>query len=111
VNAAIALARKYGLAIRFADLGDWGLDELRSEYDPAIPEIRLNVRIAEQLGTHDLGDFVTLAIGHELYHHRERIGEITVIGDRIAREHAANDFARSLRLESLARDDSVPSGD
>lgn len=95
MNRAIAFARNYGVAIRFADLGDWGLDELRSEYDPGIPEIRLNVRIAEQLTPAELGDFVTLAIGHELYHHRERIGEIVVIGDRIAREHAANDYARA----------------
>jgi len=90
------MARKYGIAIRFADLGDWGLDELRSEYDPTVPEIRLNVRIAEQLDSDELGEFVMMAIGHELYHHRERIGEIVVIPDRVAREHAANDFARSL---------------
>jgi hypothetical protein len=90
------MARGYGIAIRFADLGDWGLDELRSEYDPSVPEIRLNVRIAEQLDSSELGEFVTMAIGHELYHHRERIGEVVVIHDRVAREHAANDFARSL---------------
>ena len=95
MNRAITLARKYGVSIRFADLGDWGLDELRSEYDPKVPEIRLNVRIAEQLSPQELGDFVTLAIGHELYHHRERLGEIVVVSDRVAREHAANDFARS----------------
>jgi hypothetical protein len=93
------MARKYGVGVRFADLGDWGLDELRSEYDAGVPEIRLNVRIAEQLTPQELGDFVTLAIGHELYHHRERLGEIVVIGDRVAREHAANDFARSLLKE------------
>jgi len=96
VNAAIAMARTYGIAVRFADLGDWGLDELRSEYDPTVPEIRLNVRIAEQLAPEELGEFVTLAIGHELYHHRERLGEIVVIADRVAREHAANAFAREL---------------
>lgn len=95
MNRAVALARNYGLSIRFADLGDWGLDELRSEYDPGVPEIRLNVRIAEQLAPQELGDFVTLAIGHELYHHRERLGEIVVIGDRAAREHAANGYART----------------
>ncbi|HEY1976240.1 MAG TPA: hypothetical protein VGG89_06845 [Candidatus Baltobacteraceae bacterium] len=94
MNKAIALARTYGVSMCFADLGDWGLDELRSEYDPGVPEIRLNVRIAEQLTPQELGEFVTLAIGHELYHHRERIGEIVVIPDRIAREHAANDYAR-----------------
>ncbi|HVA33876.1 MAG TPA: hypothetical protein VNG31_06985 [Candidatus Baltobacteraceae bacterium] len=96
MNAAIAMARSYGLSIRFADLGDWGFDELRSEYDPHVPEIRLNVRIAEQLTAEELGDFVTLAVGHELYHHRERIGEVVVLPDRVSREHAANDFARAL---------------
>ena len=96
MNKAIEMARQYGIAIRFADLGDWGLDELRSEYDPHGPEIRLNVRIAEQLSPEELGEFVTLAVGHELYHHLERIGEIVVDSDRVAREHAANDFARGL---------------
>lgn len=113
MNRAIALARQYGVSIGFADLGDWGLDELRSEYDPSGPEIRLNVRIAEQLTPVELGDFVTLAIGHELYHHRERIGEIVIVADRVAREHAANDYARTLRLTSLAQDDKdeIRSGD
>ena len=96
MNAAIAAARAYGLSITFADLGDWGLDELRSEYDAAQNEIRLNVRIAEQLSPDELGEFVSLAVGHELYHHRERIGEIAVIADRVEREHAANDYARQL---------------
>lgn len=96
MNRAIAMARSYGISVRFADLGDWGLDELRSEYDASVPEIRLNVRIAEQLPPAELGDFVTMAVGHELYHHRERLGEIVVIPDREAREHAANDFAREL---------------
>jgi hypothetical protein len=94
VNRAIALARTYGVSIRFADLGDWGLDELRSEYDPSGPEIRVNARIAERLKPRELGDFLILAIGHELYHHRERIGEVAVIADRVAREHAADDYAR-----------------
>lgn len=96
MNAAIALARRYGIAVVFADLGEWGLDELRSEYDPHGPSIKLNVRIAEQLAPDELGEFVTLAIGHELYHHLERIGEIVVLPDRVAREHAANDYARKL---------------
>lgn len=96
MNAAFALARKYGISICFADLGDWGLDELRSEYDPSGPTIRLNVRIAEQLAPEELGDFVALAIGHEMYHHLERIGEIVIIPGRVEREMAANDYARAL---------------
>ncbi|MBV8374437.1 MAG: hypothetical protein JO302_02910 [Candidatus Eremiobacteraeota bacterium] len=80
----------------FADLGDWAPAELRSEYDPAVPEIRLNLRVAKRLAPRELGDFLTLAIGHELYHHRERIGEQSVLAKRTARERAADDFARRL---------------
>ena len=90
------MARSYGIEITFADLGDWGLDELRSEYDPRKPEIRLNVRIAEQLAPEELGEFIALAVGHELYHHRENIGEVEKLTERKDRETAANDFARKL---------------
>jgi hypothetical protein len=90
------LAQRYGVAIAFADLGDWGADELRSEYDPHEPAIRLNLRVARTLPPHKLGEYVVLAIAHELYHHRERLGEVAVIADRAARERAADDFARAL---------------
>jgi hypothetical protein len=96
VRSALAQARAYGVAVRFAELGDWGSDELRSEYDPAIPEIRLNIRYAATLSIHELGEFVALAVGHELYHHRERLGEISILRDRRARESAAADFSRTL---------------
>ena len=96
MSNALALARVYGVAVRFADLGDWGSGELRSEYDPALPEIRLNLRVAEALPVERLGEFVELAVGHELYHHRERIGEVRVIADRRARESAAARYAREL---------------
>jgi hypothetical protein len=101
LSAAFAQARAYGVSIRFADLGEWGRDELRSEYDPSVPEIRINVRIAAALPIRELGEFVALAVGHELYHHRERIGEVAVLPDRSARESAAADFARTL-VEHLA---------
>jgi hypothetical protein len=96
VNAAFELLRTYGLGLRFADLGEWGEQQLRSEYDPAIPEIRLNARYAQGLSPDQLGEFVTLAAGHELYHHREAIGEIARLSDRASRESAADDFARAL---------------
>jgi hypothetical protein len=96
VSGALARARAYGVAVRFADLGDWGSVELRSEYDPRLPEIRLNVRVAEALPVELLGEFVAHAVGHELYHHRERIGEVPPIDDRRAREAAADKFARAL---------------
>ncbi len=102
MNHAMALARSYGVAIRFADLGDWGTLELLSEYDPRVPEIRLNVRVARRLLPSDSGTFVALAIGHELYHHRERIGEVRVIADRMQRERTADGYARAL-LESDLR--------
>lgn len=97
MNRALARARAYGVTVRFADLGDWGDGELRSEYDPRLPEIRLNVRVAEALSVELLGEFVVHAVGHELYHHRERIGEVPPIRDRRAREAAADEFARALR--------------
>jgi hypothetical protein len=96
VKRAIALARSYGIAVRFADLGNWGSAQLRSEYDPAVPEIRLNLRVAQRLDAVEFGRFVALAVGHELYHHRERIGEEDVISSRQARERAADDFAQRL---------------
>jgi hypothetical protein len=96
VNEAFAQARRYGIRVRFADLGDWGRDELRAEYDPAIPEIRLNRRVVEALSAPEIEEFVARAVGHELYHHREHVGEIAVLRDREARERAADEFARSL---------------
>jgi hypothetical protein len=93
---ALKLARSYGVGVRFADLGDWADAELRSEYDPTIPEIRLNIRYAAALSPAQLGEFVALAVGHELYHHREAIAEMPVLDDRRAREGAAADFAAEL---------------
>jgi len=96
MRAALAQARAYGVAIRFADLGAWGSAELRSEYDPRRPEIRLNNRITARLSGRELREFVALAVGHELYHHREAIGEIARLERRAAREAAATEFARAL---------------
>jgi hypothetical protein len=94
--SALELARSYGVGVRFADLGDWGDAELRSEYDPVIPEIRLNIRYAAALSPAELGEFVALAVGHELYHHREAIADMPVLRGRRAREDAAADFAIEL---------------
>jgi hypothetical protein len=96
MEVALRLARDYGVAIACADLGDWGSGELRSEYDPAGPAIRLNRRVAQRLSRWELDEFIALAVGHELYHHRESIGEIPACKDRKAREAAADDFARRL---------------
>lgn len=96
MNRAFARAREYGLRVEYADLGDWGVDELRSEYDPAAGVIRINARVIEGLAPGEIGDFICFAVAHELYHHRERIGEIERLPDRAARETAANAFAREL---------------
>lgn len=91
MNEALRLLKAYGLRLRFADLGDWGDSELRAEYDPEAAEIRIHRCLAPAL--------VPRAILHEIYHHREAIGEIARLHDREARETAADDYA-SLLLES-----------
>ncbi|MBV8373349.1 MAG: hypothetical protein JOY69_08830 [Candidatus Eremiobacteraeota bacterium] len=94
--AAFRLLARYGVSVAFADLGTWGSAELRSEYDPCGPAIRLNARVAARLGPDEFTRFVATAIGHELYHHRECIGEIGVIANRTERERAAERFALDL---------------
>jgi hypothetical protein len=96
VTSTLALARRYGVAVRFADLGDWGNVKLRSEYDATIPEIRINLRYANAISRNEVARFVDLAVGHELYHHREAIGEVRMLPTRRARETAANRFGQAL---------------
>ena len=90
MNAAFEAARAYGVAVEFADLGGWGAAELRSEYDAHGPVIRLNTRLAMD------DELVARCIYHELYHHREAIGEVVRLRDRREREAAADAFARGL---------------
>lgn len=75
------------MRIERADLGDWGSVTLRAEYDPDGPVIRLNVRCVTPAGEAE-------AVAHELYHHREAIGEIPRLASRAAREAAAEAYAR-----------------
>lgn len=96
MHPVFELARKYGVRVEYADLGVWGVDELRSEYDPSGPVIRVNQRIIENLPLGEIGDFIALAIAHELYHHREHRGDVARMSDHAARETAANDYARAL---------------
>jgi hypothetical protein len=96
VKVALALAREQGINVRFADLGDWGDAELRSEYDASVPEIRINVRCIEHLPQSEVERFVAAAVGHELYHHREAIGAVSRLSARSAREAAADRFARAI---------------
>jgi hypothetical protein len=90
------LARSYGVRIEYADLGSWGAHDLHSEYDPESRVIRVNKRSLEHLSAEQAAEFAALAIGHELYHHRERIGEVVRLPDRASRESAADAFAQSL---------------
>jgi hypothetical protein len=96
MHPAFELAKRYGIDIEYADLGDWGVDELRSEYDPDGPVIRVNKQIIENLPIAEIGDFIAFAVAHEMYHVREHRGEVTRLPDRAARETAANEFARDL---------------
>lgn len=100
MNPAFKLARYYGVTVAFADLGEWGVDELRSEYDPEGPSVRINSRIMETLLPDEAGEFITMALGHELYHHREHIGEVERMPSRVDREKAAVAFARELMQRS-----------
>jgi predicted transcriptional regulator len=94
-----ALAAAYGIRVEIADLGDWGTATLRAEYDPAGPVIRINERVFPA----ERQDAIDRAIAHELYHHREAIGEIPRISDRTAREAAADAFAETLVTADRAR--------
>ena len=96
MHPVFELAKRYGVEIEYADLGEWGVDELRSEYDPEGPVIRVNKRVIENLTPAEIGDFIAFSIAHELYHHREHRGEIPQLANRAARETAANDFARRM---------------
>ncbi|HEY0394522.1 MAG TPA: hypothetical protein VGD01_08490 [Candidatus Elarobacter sp.] len=84
-----ALAAAYGVRIELADLGDWGTANLVAEYDPDGPVIRVNAR-------RPAGPWLNRAIAHELYHHREAIGETARIANHRAREAAADAFAEAL---------------
>jgi hypothetical protein len=96
VKNAIDMANAYGVTIEFADLGDWGRAELRSEYDPYGPVIRINGRLVAKLDVVERERFVGFCIFHELYHHREAIGEVRRRHSRRKREEAADAYARAM---------------
>jgi hypothetical protein len=84
-------ARDYGIAIELADLGDWGAATLVSEYDPDGPVIRINARAIPAGSSCEVREHVDRAVAHELYHHREALGEVPRPGGREARERAAGE--------------------
>ncbi len=98
-----SIAAGYRLDIELSDLGDWNALTLISEYDPAGPIVRLNARAIERyraargaLDSADVRRFIDFAIAHEIYHHREAVGEIPRLATRAQREEAANAYARSI---------------
>ncbi len=94
--AIAALLARYGVEVRYEDLGAWGDARLYSEYDPQGPIIRVNSRILTRLPEDERERFAARAVAHELYHHREHCGEIVRIPARAQREAAADHFARRL---------------
>jgi len=87
-----AIAAGFGVRVERADLGEWGSTWLVAEYDPAGPVIRVDSRVEDARIDH--------AIAHELYHHREAIGEIARIAAPAAREAAADACGSETVLES-----------
>ncbi len=73
-------ARAYGIAIELAD------------YDPEGPVIRINTRVLPAGSSCEVREHIDRAVAHELYHHREALGEIARLPDRKARERAAGEY-------------------
>lgn len=93
------IAAAYGVRVELADLGAWGSARLIAEYDPEAPDgpaIRVNERALPQGSSCAVREAIDRAIAHELYHHREAIGEVPRLPDRVAREAAADAFAERL---------------
>jgi hypothetical protein len=100
---ARATAAAYGLAVELADLGGWGETTLIAEYDARARAIRINSRALEtyrrrcgRLSPRDVREFIDFAVAHELFHHREAIGEEPRRGSYAEREAAADAFARAI---------------
>jgi len=95
-----SIAAAYGVRVELADLGDWASVTLVAEYDPDGPVIRVNERALWRTLRQAQGDMrfdaIDHAIAHEIYHHREAIGEVARIANRTVRERAADAFADDL---------------
>ncbi len=90
------MARRLGVRVEIADLGDWGKSALNAEYDPRGPTIRVNERRLREIPRERRREFFARAVGHELFHHLEATGAIARPRDRMARESAADAFAQTL---------------
>lgn len=95
---ALESAAAYGVHVALDDLGDWGAATLIAEYDPDGPSIRINVQALERLCGFDVAArsrLIEEAVGHELYHHREALGEAERDTSHAARERKAREHARN----------------
>jgi hypothetical protein len=94
---ALETAAAYGVAVLFEDLGDWGEAMLIAEYDPEGPAIRINLRALDRMCNDAAAraELVARAVAHELYHHREAIGDVPRYSSRMAREREAREHART----------------
>lgn len=90
------LAAEYGVRVEVADLGDWSPATLAAEYDPDGPTIRVNARALPRGDSCAVRDAIDRAVAHELYHHREAIGEVARAASRLEREAAADAYAEAL---------------
>ena len=82
------------IVISFEDLGACREFELRSEFDPTGPAIRINTRILNKMEALEAQQFVTHAIAHELYHFLEYCGRVQRSTKRSVSERRAEEFAR-----------------
>ena len=102
-EAIADVAERAGVAIEYADLGEWNGSELRAEYDPDGPVIRVNTRVLDELAGDERECFVVRAIAHELYHHLEARSDYAPAGSLRAREAAAQAFAERVLTMRTAR--------
>ena len=70
-----------------------------AEYDPHGPVIRVNAHAIPEGSSCETRDHIDRAIAHELYHHREAIGEVPRLRDRTERERAADAFAETMLMD------------
>ena len=96
----IALARAHHINVVFADLGRYEGHELRSEFDPSEPMIRINARLVDVMKPEQADRFIAQAIAHELFHYLEHRGEIRAAQNRKLRERLADRFARTFIASS-----------
>ncbi len=95
-----ALARAHGVNVVLTNLGMYSGFELRSEFDPSGPAIRVNSSLIRAMHADEADLFVARAIAHEFYHYLEHRATVDR-SPRSTREQRAERFAQTL-IASLA---------